>query len=364
MKSAFLAIATLLMLGSFTISPATAQDEIVAKFDETLAKFEALNEKSAEIIERFRAASSDEQDAIREEYAAIADEIESTYEALKVATNAAYDVTGEDNETVAFTLFRIIVTDASNEDYHGAYDMAAKMVANESEVEGLYSVAGMAAYGSNRLELAKEFWDKARENDSLSTSHSRFAASIDDVLESWAIEQEVRRVESEANNLPRVEIETSKGVVVVELFENQAPGAVGNFVSLIEDGYYDGLSFHRVLPQFMAQGGCPNGTGTGGPGYNIYCECEREDYRRHFAGTLSMAHAGKDTGGSQFFLTFVPTPHLDGKHTAFGRVISGWEVLSKLNRVDPRRPGPEADTIVSAKVIRKRDHEYAPNKVE
>ena len=115
----------------------------------------------------------------------------------------------------------------------------------------------------------------------------------------------------------------------------------------------------------MAQGGCPDGTGSGGPGYNIPCECYREVHRNHFRGTLSMAHAGRDTGGSQFFLTFKRTPHLDGKHTVFGRVVEGLDVLVKLQRRDPSQRGalPEPDKIVKAEVLRKRDHAYKPTKV-
>ncbi|MDA1049427.1 MAG: peptidylprolyl isomerase [Planctomycetota bacterium] len=166
--------------------------------------------------------------------------------------------------------------------------------------------------------------------------------------------------------MPRVKFETSKGTVVIELYENEAPQAVGNFVSLVESGYYDGLTFHRVLSGFMAQGGCPDGTGAGGPGYNIACECYQDDHRKHFRGTLSMAHTSRrDTGGSQFFLTFKRTAHLDGKHTVFGRVIEGLDVLAKLQRRDPNDRGklPEPDKIVKAEVLRKRDHEYKPTKV-
>ncbi|MCE9525066.1 MAG: peptidylprolyl isomerase, partial [Planctomycetales bacterium] len=114
----------------------------------------------------------------------------------------------------------------------------------------------------------------------------------------------------------------------------------------------------------------PQGDGSGGPGYEIPCECYRDDHRLHFQGSLSMAHAGKDTGGSQFFITFRRTPHLDGKHTAFGRVIEGLDILPKLQRRNPDLAGPGApplpvpDKIISATVVRKRDHEYAPTKVE
>ena len=116
----------------------------------------------------------------------------------------------------------------------------------------------------------------------------------------------------------------------------------------------------------MAQGGCPEGTGRGGPGYQVPCEVDGDHIRAHFTGSLSMAHAGRDTGGSQFFVTFRPTPHLDGKHTVFGRVIEGFDVLAKLQRIDPQRPvkGLTPDEINKATVIRKRNHEYKPKKVE
>jgi peptidyl-prolyl cis-trans isomerase B (cyclophilin B) len=114
----------------------------------------------------------------------------------------------------------------------------------------------------------------------------------------------------------------------------------------------------------MAQGGCPQGNGSGGPGYTIKCETDAANHRKHFRGTLSMAHAGKDTGGSQFFLTFVPTAHLNGQHTVFGRVIEGMDVLGKLQRIDPSESGAAVtpDKIIKVEVIRKRDHEYKPNK--
>jgi cyclophilin family peptidyl-prolyl cis-trans isomerase len=134
----------------------------------------------------------------------------------------------------------------------------------------------------------------------------------------------------------------------------------------VEDGFYDGLTFHRVLPGFMAQGGCPNGDGSGGPGYEIYDEFKKEDRRNHFRGYLSMAKKpSANSGGSQFFITFLPTPNLDGRHTAFGRVIEGMDVVTALQKRDPAaEDAPAADTIVKAEVVRKRDHEYLPRKVE
>ena len=116
--------------------------------------------------------------------------------------------------------------------------------------------------------------------------------------------------------MPQAIMETSKGTITLDLFDKDAPGTVANFTKLARSGFYDGLNFHRVIKDFMIQGGCPTGTGTGDPGYKIKCEINKQ---KHTPGTLSMAHAGKDTGGSQFFITLVATPHLDGVHTVFGR---------------------------------------------
>ncbi|WP_240377732.1 peptidylprolyl isomerase [Bacillus piscicola] len=127
-------------------------------------------------------------------------------------------------------------------------------------------------------------------------------------------------------------IEFENGETIsLEFFEEAAPGTVENFESLANKGYYDGLTFHRVIPGFVAQGGCPNGTGTGGPGYTIKCETEGNPHR-HERGYLSMAHAGKDTGGSQFFILFEPQPHLDGVHTVFGKVTEG---MDSVDRIQP-----------------------------
>lgn len=121
--------------------------------------------------------------------------------------------------------------------------------------------------------------------------------------------------------------------IVIELYSNEAPGTVANFEKLANEGFYNGLTFHRVIPGFVAQGGCPTGNGTGGPGYSIKCETEGNPHK-HVAGALSMAHAGKDTGGSQFFIVHEPQPHLDGVHTVFGQVIEGLESVYRIKQGD------------------------------
>jgi peptidyl-prolyl cis-trans isomerase B (cyclophilin B) len=137
------------------------------------------------------------------------------------------------------------------------------------------------------------------------------------------------------------EIHTEKGVMKVEFFEQDAPGTVANFVKLAQSGFYDGLTFHRVIPDFVIQGGCPRGNGTGGPGYAIKCETSGGN-QYHDRGVLSMAHAGKDTGGSQFFICHNRrnTQHLDGVHTVFGKVVEGLDVIDDI------RPGDVIEKIV------------------
>ena len=130
-------------------------------------------------------------------------------------------------------------------------------------------------------------------------------------------------------------INTDKGTMVVEFYEKDAPNTVNNFVKLAKDGFYNNLNFHRVIPNFVVQGGCPNGTGAGGPGYKIDCELNG-DNQYHDKGVLSMAHAGRNTGGSQFFICHgrQNTQHLDRNHTCFGKVIEGLDVIDKIQQGD------------------------------
>jgi len=137
------------------------------------------------------------------------------------------------------------------------------------------------------------------------------------------------------------EIHTDKGIMKVEFYAEATPNTVKNFVDLAKKGYYDGLNFHRVIPNFVIQGGCPNGSGTGGPGYKIDCEVEG-DLQHHDRGVLSMAHAGRNTGGSQFFICHSRenTAHLDRNHTCFGKVYEGVDIVDEI------RPGDKIEKIV------------------
>jgi len=143
--------------------------------------------------------------------------------------------------------------------------------------------------------------------------------------------------------------ETERGAFSVELFPREAPLTVENFVNLARGGFYDGTTFHRVIPGFMAQAGDPTGSGRGGPGYTFPDEIHAS--RRHdSAGVLSMANAGPGTNGSQFFITFGPTPHLDGKHTVFGRVTDGMDVVRSIRERDPMHDPNPGDRITTVRI--------------
>ena len=132
------------------------------------------------------------------------------------------------------------------------------------------------------------------------------------------------------------EFNTSKGTIKIELFGDKAPLTVGNFVKLVDQGFYNGLIFHRVIPDFMVQTGCPHGTGRGGPGYTIKDEFH-PDLKHNSKGILSMANAGPNTGGSQFFITVAPTPWLDKHHAIFGKVVEGMNVVETISKVEKDR---------------------------
>ncbi len=185
-------------------------------------------------------------------------------------------------------------------------------------------------------------------------------------------EMQIRDKEKQADDLPRVELVTPSGTMVVELFENEAPETVANFISLVESGHYDNAIFHRVIPNFVAQ--CGGFTENNSPktiGYTINDEFKNPNFRRHFSGSLSMANTGKpNSGQAQFFINLAPTPFLDGKHTVFGTVIEGAAAYQRItpthkigedNKEEPI-DSAVADKIISAKVLRKRDHAYQPTK--
>jgi cyclophilin family peptidyl-prolyl cis-trans isomerase len=358
MRSAALLLALLVPV---TVASAQTPAE---QFQSAHREWNALNQRLNELTEGYEKAQPPAREEIKKQYQELVDRTSELLPKLRATAEAAHVAAPNKDADVLRTLIGIVAYDYRRDDYESALKLASLLEKHECSEPVLYSIAGSAAFNSDDYDAAEKYFAVADKAGKLDPQGQQLRAELADQTKAWANEQAIRAKEAAADDLPRVKLETSKGTIVIELFENEAPQTVGNFVSLVESKYYDGLTFHRVLPGFMAQGGDPTGTGSGGPGYHIRCECHQDIARQHFRGTLSMAHAGRNTGGSQFFLTFRPTTHLNGRHTAFGRVIEGMEVLAKLQRRDPNSASPPTpDKIVKAEVLRKRNHKYEPVKV-
>ena len=345
-----------------------------------LVEFQKLFEQWKEYLTQLKAlrkeyvvANEKDKKSINEKYEKIVKEATAFQPKLTKAAESAFVENPKADPQLAEFLSAACLDSFQRGDYEEAYRLAKLLMDKGEKTKLARLLGGASAYCIGNLDESEKLLEGLKkEGISIRTLPTkeyldgmlyRFLEDPATQKKDWAAEQEIRAKEAKANDLPRVKLETTEGDIVIELFENEAPNTVANFISLVDKGFYDGLTFHRVLDSFMAQGGCPKGTGTGGPGYKIPCECYRKDARKHFRGSLSMAHAGKDTGGSQFFITFVPTKPLDGMHTVFGRVIGGMETLSKIQRRDPDKSSIQATKIIKAKVIRKRDHKYEPKKV-
>lgn len=346
-------------------APPQAAGPEAANFRALHARYKSLDKQLEEVATAYAAATAPQQAALKQKYVALVAEIEQAIPQLQAAAEAAYLAQPNVDPAVTEMLLASMWFDYRRDDFEPALRLAKLLADHKCPAPALNVIAGKAAFQCNDYAAAEYFLGLANQSGKIDDDAREFLAELPAQKKQWEIERAIRAKEAAADDLPRVKIETTKGPLVIELFENEAPQAVGNFINLVEKKFYDGTPFHRVLGGFMAQGGDPTGTGTGGPGYHIYCECHQPNFRHHFRGSLSMAHAGRDTGGSQFFLTFRPTTHLDGHHTCFGRVIDGMDILAKLQRVDPSQPtGDKPDKIVKAEVLRKRAHAYVPTKTK
>ena len=219
----------------------------------------------------------------------------------------------------------------------------------------------LASYGLQDFKSADEFLTRL-ENANIGLD-PRLRADFEATLVAWEIESTLRSEEEKMDDLPRVKLETTDGDVVIELFENQAPNTVANFIKLVKEGYYDGLEFFHVVPSSYARSGCKANDGTTNPGYRI--RNEFENGRRHFAGTVVMQNDGENTAGSQFIILHRADPNMAGKVVAFGRVIEGLDLVygfKPVNRI--RSAGGKATVINKATILRDRGHEYEPEIIE
>ncbi len=226
---------------------------------------------------------------------------------LVAAAESAYAEAPNADSNIVELLVGTLYDAVSHDDYEPAYKLGKLLMDNKCAEKHVPALAGVAAFCVNEFDQAETWLQAAKAHGNLSKEHEHYLESVDSAKDAWTKEKKIREAEAKADDLPRVLMKTSAGDMEIELFENEAPNTVLNFITLVDKGFYNGLKFHRVLPAFMAQGGDPKGDGSGGPGYMIPCECLQTNHRLHFRGSLSMAHTQEpNTGGSQFFLTFVP----------------------------------------------------------
>ena len=320
----------------------------------------------------YQNASAKRRENLREQYDTLLARGAELEDQVVQAAITAYAKNPEAQADLAELLAGVAFLHMDGEDYEETLRLAQLLIDQGVSFWELRVTAGLAAFATADFALAEKHLQQAQQQRALSGVAARCLKEIEYYQAAWEREQQLRAAERSAGDLPRVLLRTSQGEIELELFENEAPHTVANFISLVERGFYNGLTFHRVLPQQLAQAGCPRGDGTGGPGYTIPCECYRPYRRLHFRGSLAMAHVGPDTGGSQFYLSFLPLSDRDGLYTVFGRIVRGLDVLAKLQRRDPPSPQelqmnphanalvPPADKIIEAKVLRKRDHPYRP----
>jgi cyclophilin family peptidyl-prolyl cis-trans isomerase len=335
---------------------------VKAEFDTARAAWDKILGEIAVLEAKYRQPGADKQ-AVAADYEKKVAEVRAAADRLEQAALAV--VTVEPKNPQAREICGAVVASAiQNDDPDRGLAVATKLAEAGAADDGISFMAATAAMILSRPDDAAAWLAKAKAAGLAADQAADLERALAQERPKITAELAKRQAEAAADDLPRVKLTTSAGDMLVELFENEAPNAVANFIALVEKGFYDGTPFHRVIGGFMAQGGDPTGTGTGGPGHAIACECDKPGARQHFLGSLSMAHAGKNTGGSQFFLTFRPTEHLDGKHTVFGRVIEGLDVLPRIRRTqdDEGRPvaGVEPDRITKAVVVRKRNHPYEP----
>ena len=315
------------------------QDSPQAAVDELNTKMASLNNQLTEIEAEINSGEGD-LSALQSQYRDVLDELNDTIEQLKESALKAIEADPSNQENIQ-TVMGILLNEADSKKDRDVLLACDRLIA-----AGIHPAYFEYAANAGRIKIdAREIFDEAL----------------------------IRLRESKADDLPRVLLKTNKGDITVELYENEAPATVANFISLVEDGFYSDTLFHSVIESFRAQTGGPTRKDANrkDPGYTIYCECYKPDARPHFSDVLSMAvKSSRDSGGSQFIVTLDRTTGLNGKHTVFGRIIDGHEVADQLARTAIEINGeatdiPNAtpDYIVSAEVLRKRDHEYKFRKV-
>ena len=352
-----------------------AAERVRAESPELKAATDALREhlkKMREVLVRFNTSSSKEDDLqFKQQWKELEQAGRPLHTRVVEAALAEYTSDPASKKPIADMLWRILERNGELDRYEGMLPVAEALLANNYPEEDLQRLATMTAFATCDFGALRPQLNELTIDGQAPPMLVSLGQELNKLDQLWQEELKYREQDAQGEPLPRVLMKTTKGDVEFELFENQAPETVANFIHLVESGFYDGLNFHRVIEHFMAQGGCPTGDGTGGPGYTIYNEAQKPNARKFFRGSLGMALAqDPNSGGSQFFVTYIPTYQLNGNFTVFGRVIAGMDVVCNLERINPDEKKEEGeppvipDEIIGMEVVRKRAHEYAPRKVQ
>lgn len=286
-----------------------------------------------------------------------------------------YAAAPDQYQNIGKTLQEAFLYDVQLDRFDGWVDPLMLMVSTNGPfvTEEVLVLGVSVCIANNRYTEAESILQKLRDKGLVDASKEKFAEGIAIQMEKWNKELDRRKSDSEKDNNPIVEIRTSKGIMKIELFEDDAPEAVNSFIYLVERKYYDLKPFFRVEKGLVAQSGCEKGDGSGSAGYTFRGEADAPTKRDHFRGSLAVALGGdqkgnvdRDSGSSQFYIAKTDLPHLDEDYTVFGRVIEGIECLGILKQLnlsnkEEREAKKRPDIIISARVIRKRDHDYKPN---
>jgi cyclophilin family peptidyl-prolyl cis-trans isomerase len=306
--------------------------------------------------------------------------LENNFQKLLALRLAASELIESDPalyENVALMLREMLITEvAADRSDHWARPARAVLACGKLVDEDVLLNAGYAGLADSDWELTISTWSRLQEQGRLPEVEQIILRQIPEMRANWEKELELRKEDQRKNN-PRVEFLTSKGIIEIELFEDEAPETVASFIYLIENGYYNRKPFFLVRRHFLAQTGCEKGDGKGTAGYTIRFEGDAPNHRRHFRGSVAIPlgidtetqNVNTESGGAQFYISYFPIPILDGKHTVFGRIVKGIEIiglLKEVNLTDEEQRKDQhlhPDRVIVAKVLNKRSHEYRPTPV-
>ncbi|MDZ4850850.1 MAG: peptidylprolyl isomerase [Pirellulaceae bacterium] len=360
------------------LSPETPQ-ALQTRYQRAFEDFRGVVGKIHQVFLSHQVAWTTEYDIQRLElYSQLLNEAQQRLDGWRVVIAEIYAAAPEGSKQLTDMVFEMLERDAGRDMFEGLLPMARSVLEHASDIPTpILESIGFIGYGNNDLDLAEAAWMKLKERQALSEGITKALETLPEQRAKWKQELKRRAADSARNTNPQVAILTSKGQIVVELFEEEAPQAVANFIFLVEKRFYDKKMFFRVIEHFGSQSGCEKADGSGNAGYTIRGEMDADNHRNIFRGSLVLLSGideqtkqfNPDSGSSQFLISTLPQPASDGKMTVFGRVIEGLPVLGAWQRLDLTRKEERndksviPDLIIRATVLRKRNHPYVPEAV-